>query len=79
MTASEAERICEDAVAKLGEHFEAIQIMVSWTEPDGTLCVRRGGGNWYARQGMAHDFINSDKAQTEAREIAQQLDREDEL
>lgn len=72
MTFKEAETILEDAAAKLGEHFDAVQIMASWPagEGKGTVCSKRGIGNWYARQGMAHDFIQSAAARENAAEIA---------
>lgn len=61
---SREEAICEEAVARLGEHFDAVQIFVSLPmDGGGTRCIKKGGGNWYARQGMAHEFINEDMAQ----------------
>jgi hypothetical protein len=67
MNAAEALEIVDTAVARLGEHFDAVQIMVSCPNGDGgTLCLKRGSGNWYARQGMAQEFIGS----AQAKEIA---------
>lgn len=73
MTQSEAEKLLDDAVARLGEHFDSVQILASWNEGGLTLCSKRGAGNWYARQGMAHEFINADQAQETAHQIAQVL------
>lgn len=55
-----------DAVEKLGEHFDAVQIMVCWQRDGCTKSMYRGGGLWHARQGMAHEFINQDVAQENA-------------
>jgi hypothetical protein len=77
MTGTEAEKLLEETAAKLGEHFDAIQILGTWSEDGLTKCSKRGVGNWYARQGMAHEFINADLAQENAREIAEQLNPPD--
>lgn len=54
----------------LEEHFDCIQILVSKLRPDGgTESHFRGSGNWYARQGMAYEFIDEQKS----REMAQQI------
>lgn len=72
MTFKEAENLLEITAAQLGEHFSAVQILVSWPagEGQGTACAKRGVGDWYARQGMAHDFIQSYQARESAAEIA---------
>lgn len=73
MTEAEIESILRECTEKLGEHFEAVQILVSWNE-DGLSKMRKmGAGNWYARQGMAHEFINADIAQENAHQIAAKL------
>lgn len=79
MTNKEAEKILEEAASKLGEHFDSVQIMISWNDNGYTMCCKRGVGNWYARQGMAHEFINEDVAKENALHIANELkeDREE--
>jgi hypothetical protein len=57
----------------IGEHFENVQIMVTWNEGGITKSCFRGVGNWHARQGMAHEFINMDIAQENAKQIASEL------
>jgi len=64
------EQLVIQHVNALMEHFDCVQILVSSSIPDGTSNVFIGGGNWFARQGMAHEFIRKDKAQTDAREIS---------
>lgn len=77
MTPEEAEKLAEKSAESLGEHFDAVQILVSWNEGGRSMCVRRGAGNWYARQGMAHEFINADIAQDAAIQIAEKLNPPD--
>ena len=69
MTEQEVQNRCELAAAALGEHFDAVQIMVSWQESGITRSLNRGCGNWFARQGMAREFITEDQSRTLAREI----------
>lgn len=73
MDTTEAEKIVQKAAESLGEHFDAVQIMVSWNEEGMTKMFKSGCGNWYARQGMAHEFINADVAQDAAIQIAKKL------
>lgn len=73
MTNEEANKIIGEAAAKLGEHFDAVQILASWNEEGISTMSSRGCGNWYARQGMAHEFITSDLAQDAAVQIAERL------
>lgn len=77
MTTEEIAVIVEQAASKLGEHFDAVQILASFHDSGGTSCIKRGGGNWYARQGMAHEFINMDIAKDAAVEIAKVLQDDD--
>jgi len=71
MKPKEAISLLDFHVSALMEHFDSVQIMASRSAHEGTEDVMRGGGNWYARQGMAHDFITRDKARTEAHELSQ--------
>lgn len=73
MTDHELERLMERHVAELGEHFDAIQIMVCWNEEGKTRSIKRGGGLWHARQGLAHEFIHEDIAQDTAYQIGKQI------
>lgn len=59
------------ALLNLGEHFDCIQILGTYMGDDGnTYRVTRGVGNWYARQGIAREFLQMDAAQTTAYELA---------
>jgi hypothetical protein len=77
MSSDEAKQICEELAAKLSEHFEAVQILVSWNEDGSTQCVKRGCGNFYARRAMASEFVEEDMAQIQAHEIVERLDPPD--
>ena len=73
MTAEEKQRFLDRAIEQLGEHFDHVQIMVTWNEAGSSHRDYSGCGNWYARQGMAHEFINMDLAQENARAISERL------
>lgn len=73
MNPKEAEKMLEVQAAELGEYFDSVQIMVTWTEQGLTYCAKRGVGDWYARQGMAHEFINADIAQENARQLSNKI------
>lgn len=77
MDAAKAQEILERAATQLGEHFDAVQILATWSEAGVTHSIPRGAGNWYARQGMAHEFINQDVAQENAKQIADRIARPD--
>lgn len=70
LTPQEQVAIVRQHVTALSEFFDTVQILASNTTDIGTEHVFIGSGNWFARQGMAHDFINRDRAQTEAHELA---------
>lgn len=70
LSADEQLAIVRQHILALSEFFDTVQILVSNTTDAGTEHVFLGSGNWFARQGMAHDFINKDRAQTEAHELA---------
>lgn len=74
MSPEELRKLVENAARTLSEHAEHVQVMVSWNEETITHRVYSGTGNWYARQGMAHEFIQMDVAQTNAAEIASKLE-----
>lgn len=73
MTHADAEKLLTDTLVKLGEHFDACQIMVTWNEQSQSMALHRGSGNWYARQGLAHEFIGLDRAQEIGNQVARQI------
>lgn len=69
---SEADKLrerLEVLTSELCEHFEAVQVLASYSDDAGTHFISRGSGNWYARQGMAHEFIQSEQADLNASAI----------
>ncbi len=69
MNREEEEKIIDECLAKLGEHFEAVQILATYDEPERqTGMYARGVGNWYSRIGMAREFLVSDQSRTIAHE-----------
>lgn len=74
--AQESERVRQ--VAKdLAEHFDAVEILVSRHDSDGTRTISKGAGNWHARLGLIREWTLNveEQIRQEGREIA----RKDEL
>lgn len=81
MTGNEAKALLDVVLAQVGEHFDAVQIHASWVWDDGsggTSCVHRGTGNFYARESMAREYVEQNKARDSAEFIAQEMKKEDE-
>jgi hypothetical protein len=71
VTEEQVTEMLDKVRAQLAEHFDAIQIHVSWLNPDGTTSMRhRGSGNYYARVGMSQDFCLKEQAEVLADELA---------
>lgn len=69
MNPQKAKEMISAHAAQLSEHFDAVQILVSYPWEGGTQPLYSGNGNWFARQGMARDFIELEQAEQIAREI----------
>lgn len=71
MTDEETFDMIDKHVDELREHFPHVQILVSWEDDTtkNTHDVFRGKGNWYARVGMAREFLTRDKEHTAAHEL----------
>ena len=46
--------------ARLSEHCDAVQISACRNDAGNTSCFHMGEGNWYARIGMAKEFLELD-------------------
>jgi hypothetical protein len=69
MNPTEADmKLLEEAAAKLGEHFDAVQILATRHdhELDGTVNVSFGMGNFFARYGHCRDWVVSQEERTRA-------------
>ena len=79
MTREQAVELLNAHAARLSEHFDAVLILASYMETDGTwAAIQAGEGNWYARQGMAARFVEQPRAEDIANEIARSREDEDE-
>ncbi len=65
-TRERIERLCDLFMSNLMEHVspDGVQIMVTWSEEGECHSAYVGAGNWLARQGMAHEFVNEERART---------------
>lgn len=71
LTREEKTAIVQKALEMLGEVFEVVQIMVSEPNPEGgTGFMYKGSGNWFARHGMAHDFIRQEVSKSHAEALS---------
>lgn len=73
-------KLAEKYVQQLMEHCDAVQILLSKHNgtAGGTVNCFTGDGNWYARIGMAHEFLVVDKARTIAHETSTTTKNNDE-
>ncbi len=76
MRDKEANELLASISAKLSEHFDHVQVMVTWNEERETRWGFWGAGNWYARQGLAAYFMEQDKAQEVASQLSSVLEAE---
>lgn len=72
---SAADAVVKRCLHDLREHFDCVQILASveLENEQGTAHHYQGMGNWFARQGMAHDFTERDQADTVAEIIAKAI------
>lgn len=61
----------ETKASELCEHFDSVQIFACVTRGATTHNITTGLGSWYERQGMAHRFIDKDKARHIANAITE--------
>lgn len=69
MSFDEKAKIVADISMKLGEHFDAVQILATWQEEGGTNRVFWGNGNWFARRGMMQHMLENENAAIQADHI----------
>jgi hypothetical protein len=71
------EQAMKAALKTLNEFYDHVQILATTDDQGETGRNFAGLGNWYARQGMAHEFINIDIAQENAVRIAAAINPDD--
>ena len=78
LEAINAQAAIRKALEILGEHYGAVQILASHETVSGdTVLASWGLGNWYARQGMAHQFLDTEIARNFAWEMKSKEDDEE--
>ena len=78
MTSEQIANLMQDFCDRMNEHGDCIQILFSKTDASGTSIIKAGAGNFYARLGIAREFIQTDSHRDLASEIAGSLeDNED--
>ena len=77
MSDQEAIKTVMNAANRLAEHFDSVQILVTRMSEGNTRFIHRGVGNWYARRGMAHAFIQEGISEDAAEKIAEKLKPEE--
>ena len=78
MTDDQRLEIMQHHLDALSEIYDSVQILGTFLRPNNTTSShKRGSGNWYARQGMAHEFISENLAADQADLIAKKLDPPD--
>lgn len=76
MKNEDAEKLLNQMALHLYEMgFDSVQILATWMDGGHTKSLKKGAGNWYARQHLAAEFQQEDISQDQAVRIAQQLDK----
>lgn len=75
MITDNEKQVVQKCLETISEHFDCVQLLVSREIGDfsGTERIFIGRGNWFARKGMAKDFLDMDNQIESAREIANHL------
>lgn len=61
---------------QLMEHFDAVQIFASRYTDEGTIAIKQGDGNWFARRGQVEDWLMKENEATRV-EIRRSVDDSD--
>lgn len=77
MDRAQNEALIDKALDTLGEHFEAIQIIATDSDGGGSLYVARGRGNFYARKGAVHQWLENDRHDDAAQYVKDAIRGED--
>lgn len=77
MSTAELAAHIQQIAYELREHCDSVQIHASIVEDNQTKGIHRGCGDWYARQGLAREFIEQDQAETIGEACARHAAKED--
>lgn len=79
MTREQAVELLNTHAARLSEHFDSVVILASYMEADGTwAAIASGEGNWYARVGLCHQFLENARAEQFVNEFTRREDKDEE-
>jgi hypothetical protein len=73
MHPKDSDKLLSSVVAQLGEHFDAVQVMVAWNEQGKSFTEKCGCGLWVARMGLAMEMIKEEEAQQLSVRLGDQL------
>lgn len=62
MTRPEIEAAVSKFIREIGEHSDAVQVLLCYNEEGESVVHYNGGGSWRARIGMMTEMLNIDKA-----------------
>ena len=62
------EGLIDKAITGLMGHFDAVQIFVTRQDGETTMYAGRGKGNYYARLGMIHTWLDTETEQPDDEE-----------
>ena len=71
------EKIVQQAIDMLGEHFDCVQIFVTTKNSGYTETIATGIGNYYARIGIARDWIIREEERSRVRVRQQEEENAD--
>jgi hypothetical protein len=71
MTEEEANKIVDQHIDAMMEHFESVHVLATYITDGGdfTMGISRGAGNFYARKGMFSEWSERQLAEQIANEI----------
>jgi hypothetical protein len=65
-------------VKELGEHFDAVVILCTRHDGEGTRTIAKGCGNWHAQYGLVNEWlVNRDEETKIDVRVAEEARRED--
>ena len=78
MTNEQLNELVEKHAGILKEFFDSVQVLTTWVDENGcTRGKKFGMGDWYARQGIAREFVEQNQAELQASEIGKQINPPD--
>ena len=73
MTRDELKEHIADLASQLVEHGDAVQILFTGSDDNGTHFIHWGAGNWFARREMCRHLLEVEDMQDQAGFIAEKI------